>query len=427
MGHKELTCWKGPCSNRLCLNCRNVKNSDHLAPGEVNLKCWDSTKSVEHAAGDIFYVVDSLNTAKDQVSKTKLEQFETKYGFKCDDRGLMGSHRFRAFYEPVRHHLRDWMHMLASDGICNAELCAVAHALKESMGINRTRIQEFSLLCKLPKSRGKVHKSWFDEGRYRSYTMVSFASYILAMVPIMHLFLKEVNAAAVVPDVVDCFECLYIILGLFNYLGPHAIFDKRQILRHYIEKCHRLAVNLHGDYVLKPKLHHLHHIAESHVVLSCFTAERKHRNVKKLALMTFRHFEHTITNDALNEQCSHMVDCADIFAEQLLHTKRSYTIAGCGDISTSAVAVTRHGELHNDDIVYLTSGKAGRIQAFWQRNQEIIVELLAFGCIGGDTELRDERITERVFVDVRDIVSTCIWYQVAPSILRICLPPASLV
>ena len=55
-------------------------------------------------------------------------------------------------------------------------------------GVTTESVQEFSLLCQLPSKWGKVNEAWFSKNRLRRDTMSSFASIMLTMVPILHLW-----------------------------------------------------------------------------------------------------------------------------------------------------------------------------------------------------------------------------------------------
>ncbi len=198
------------------------------------------------------------------------------------------------------------MHMVASDGVANTEICALSVKLKSVMKLTVDMIQEFSLLCYLPKRHGKVSKEWFSPTRFRDKSVNSFASYILRMIPIMHLFWDSFKYRSMLPDECQCFEDLLHIAGLLKS-GPRNIMGKIDALRRLIGRHHRLLSRLYGRY-LKPEQHHLHHIIDHllylGILLSRFTAERKHRDLKRIGLHTFRNFEHSVTVDVLNEQCT---------------------------------------------------------------------------------------------------------------------------
>ena len=125
-GHKELTCWKGHNGTRACMCCKNLKQPGSLVVGEIDLSCADATQFEKHTSADIFKIVDDLDRDKATMSKTAHGKRETQKGFSADVYGIMWCHAFRTWYQPVDHHLRDWMHMVASDGVANTEICALS-------------------------------------------------------------------------------------------------------------------------------------------------------------------------------------------------------------------------------------------------------------------------------------------------------------
>ena len=97
------------------------------------------------------------------------------------------------------------------------------------------------------------------------------------------------------------------------------------------------------------------------------------------------------------------------------------------DMGRSHTAKLKCGGLHRGDIVYAHNGVAGCIVAFWQKGTaaQIVLELDAYSCVGGETQLRDERQSTRTF-DEDDIVDVCVWVHSSAHIIRLCVPPVTL-
>ena len=245
----------------------------------------------------------------------------------------------------------------------------------------------------------------------------------------MVLLLEHFGCEVLPPAECDCFRTLWHIIGVLRS-GPTTSAGHAHVLKALIRTHHKLFVQLYKQY-LKPKQHHLHHVVDVARWLgkipSCFVTERKHKDVKKYALNCFRHFEHSVTRDVLQEQCVQMCSGDDIFRERFLHNpKMIHTPAG--DMGTSHIAMLKFGDLHRGDIVYTYNGVAGRIVAFWQKDTDaqIVLELDAYSCVGGETQLRDERRSTRTFFDEDDIVDACLWVYSSAHIIRLCVPPVTL-
>jgi hypothetical protein len=357
-----------------------------------------------------------------------LKSLQTRVGFTVDRHGLMGDPKYREFYSPATHHLRDWMHIIGQDGVANSEIHGLALKLQSVMGITRAQIRDFSLQCHLPTMHGKVSAEWFDPRRFKSKTLSSFAGYILSMVPILVLLLEHFGCEALLHAECECFRTLWHIIGILRS-GPTASAGYAHVLKALIRTHHKLFVQLYKRY-LKPKQHHLHHVVDvAHLIgkiLSCFVTERKHKDVKKYAMHCFRHFEHSVTRDVLQEQCVQMCNGDDIFQERFLHNP-TMIHTPTGRMRTSHTAMLKFGDLHRGDIVYTDNGVAGRIVAFWQKDTDaIVLELDAYSCVGGETQLRDERQSTRTFFDEDDIVDVCVWVYSSAHIIRLCVPPVTL-
>ena len=76
-----------------------------------------------------------------------------------------------------------------------------------------------------------------------------------------------------------------------------------ETLRFLIKEHMDAMVDLYGEYI-KPKGHHMCHIPDGMEwlgkLLSCFSTERKHKMIKRAALYIFRHMEHTVLTDIVN-------------------------------------------------------------------------------------------------------------------------------
>ena len=131
-----------------------------------------------------------------------------------------------------------------------------------------------------------------------------------------------------------------------------------------------------------------------------------------------------MTVDVLHEQCTQVSRGDDIFRTRFLHNPKVVRTPG-GIMRTSHTAVLKQGDLHRGDIVYTHSGVAGRIVAFWESDDQIVLEMDAYNCVGGETQVRDERQAIRTFVEENDIVDACVWFYPSAHIIRLCVPPAA--
>ena len=84
-------------------------------------------------------------------------------------------------------------------------------------------------------------------------------------------------------------------------------------LKRCIDEHHELYKRLYPEYI-KPKWHHMLHmpedVADLGLLLSCFVTERKHRSVKRAALWTLRHYDHTLIADVVYREMENMRSAA---------------------------------------------------------------------------------------------------------------------
>ena len=115
-----------------------------------------------------------------------------------------------------------------------------------------------------------------------------------------------------------------------------------------------------------------------------------------------------------------------MFKLRVLHGSREVALPTGETVRTSKAAVAEVGELHAGDVIYLTSGMAGRVVAFWQTNDDLVIEMDAYGCVSDRTDMRDERIALRTFVNDSEVVDACVWSCSSEHIVHLCVPPSVL-
>ena len=119
VAHHSLTSWKGHGGTRCCLECSDLRRLGRLRAGEISLDTGDPTTFQMHKDTDILSIIDNLKVVAPDTGKTALRALASNLGLTYNERGLMGDAGMRSIYRPSTHHIRDYMHMLACDGVCN--------------------------------------------------------------------------------------------------------------------------------------------------------------------------------------------------------------------------------------------------------------------------------------------------------------------
>ena len=436
LSHKELTCWKGTGGKKACLVCQNLVNtkrgSRRLAPHEVDLSEWDSLRFVPFTDDELFKLVDDLNAMAPGISANRLQQLQTDIGFNAGSAGLMADPSVRHIYKPSKHHLIDFQHALVQDGVANTEVFLCLQALGNH-GIGLDRLEAFCDVVRMPISAGKPRKDWFHTRHLTSTNIKNCSSPMLCIVDILYFFMMHVvDASALIPEEFACFQMLFHMLGLLRS-GPANAAKFCDELRRLIRAHHKKFMETYGPEVAKPKLHALHHLID-HILwagrlVSCFVTERKHRTIKGIACFVFRNFEMVVMKDAIHQQCLQLEQGHDMFKPSCLMFSQKRSVASVDQpVRTSTAAACHFGEAHAGDIIYMRSGHAGRVVAFWMmEGSEVVIEVDLFDCVGGDTTLRDSRTAQRAFVDHEAVADTVLHFQEDPAhYFRLLVPPCVL-
>ena len=431
--HQEMTHWKGPWSWRPCMNCANLAIRKH---GLDEYECGLGSKFSQFVPNDdnaIWSMVDGVQRVGDHftstgVGKTKLENLEKETGFNYHPRGLIQTTELRDLYSPTNHHYRDWMHIMLQDGVANTEVGLLVKRMMAN-DITISMLQTFFDGCNLAATHGKVQAAWIAPSRIKQTTIKSFSSYMLAIVPVIYMFMVHYGVGSILPAEFDCFESLHYMISLFR-LGPSSAMLHIDALDTYIRSHHQKFVDVYGEECLKPKHHHLHHIIANMryvgKLLSCFVCERKHREVKRTAVYVFRNFEHTTLLDMLNRQIINMKDGHDIFSCQFLVSPVIHDVKGMV-IRSSSTAICHVGQLTTGDMVYFKNGTAGKIVHFYIVDEHpMAVRIEALEVVRSDTCIRNLSRTFNVFATVADICDWVIWFHIDSCTIRLCLPPMAL-
>ena len=431
-GHKELFHFKGAAGFKCCFECGNVIKHpvvDSPCGRYVGLGCADESKFQTYTDDDIYFTTDALNRVSGLISDSGLRELQKTLGFRHCPSGMLSNHAIRSLLKPTNHCIRDWMHTLAGDGVCNSEIGMLIGVLQD-IGVTRHHLQEFSLRCILPKAHGEIHPNWLGASRCHKFTIASFSSIVLSLLPIIFLFLEEFAVSTFLPEHVSCFRNLVFIVGLLQ-TGPEEAMRYTADLDRLFKIHHDQFWQLYAAGI-KPKVHHARHIVDGMrwlgKCLSCFVTERKHRVVKGHALHIFRHYEHTLTDTVLHSQIETIRDQPNLFKHTFHINPRRMSALGENFIISKSL-VCAAGQLKEDDLIYTSSGVAGRVIRFWSREsneEDVLLEINAYDTIGNDTSLRDEQKADIRFVDVASVVAPCIWFYVRPSIIRLFVPVAML-
>ena len=385
-GLKEVFASKGPASTRPCLSCKNVVQfMDNLLTDDdylVSVKTANPARFDRATDADIFALADRLRHDVGILSKGAFESLEQSMGLHFVPSGVLYDEHCRSLVRPVTGWFRDWMHVMAVQGVANIEIEQVVHQLRHE-NVRPSMITDFFDQIRLPKAAAKVDKDWFTYKRLGRPSAEKdgwkgFSSEILTIVPILLFFFleKAVKPTGCMLKHIECFKLLDKLLKLFS-LGSdtspkHMCLIKRTIAEHAA-----LFEELYPD-VRKPKYHHLFHVVD-HMenlgrLLSCFVTERKHRAVKHVANHLFRHFETALVTDMLNLMVDRFTNRQGMFVPEHLvkpspmgeHASMMLSSVGVTGVCTSSF--TAHlvcGKVCKGDLIVTVDRSVGSVLVFF--------------------------------------------------------------
>ena len=419
---KEIFSLKGASGSKPCMKCQNVshrmKPSDRVGTSLVSIACRQPHLLHYHTNDSIYQIVDELRRRKPLSTVAEMARLEQIFGIHYDEDSLLFDDELRGIVKPVDHYVRDWMHTMVSHGLVGTQVARLLARLKAN-GIRSESVGEYARQFHLPKVRGKVQADWFAEHRVCADHLRTFASEQLNMLPIIQAFLEDVvMPTGTLTDHITCFTMLHRIVQVFA-LGPLGAMR-------YVDTLPQLIID-HGvlydklyPTMVKPKFHQLLHIPEDMqslgALLSCFPTERKHRTVKSSALHIFRHFEHTVLRDLVNQQLIKIGDDSFYTDISLVNAQRCDIGEG---VSRSTVATLPCGGVHAGDIVVCTSQNVVEVTGFWQQEDNVVIQglLLQKMCDGTWSKL-----SQVSFIEASCIVSPVAWAELRKGCYRLCLP-----
>ena len=423
--HKYVYCTKGSSGRRFCPTCANVMRGVSVKAANDNGMCHISEcdyRKLEFHTNDSFYeCIDRLQRESGRMPKQQFEKLQTNIGYTYNSLCLFYDKHLRTIVSPLDNHLRDWMHVLCSNGLACTEIAFVMHNLM-AVGITLDVLKEYACDYTLPRAHGTVKDMWFDDSHLKADTIQAFASEVLVMVPLIYAFLIDVVAK--IKDCpllkhIECFGYLNSIIGLLRQ-GPENAMKYVKTLRELVARHHAIYSEIYPLNAIKPKYHALLHLADDMewlgCLLSCFVTERKHRATKRATLNVYRNLEHTVLATLINQQ----VEALPVF------TRRSFLIDGHEiDIAGHNVLTSLHGapacgETYNDDIVVISSRIVGKVVPGGGRRTLVQVEVLTK--VRGTTNVFSVLSPRATFASVHAISQVVAWKFASDTQIRIITP-----
>ena len=323
--------------------------------------------------------------------------------------------------------LRDWMHVFCSDGVANNEIAQVLHTLKDECNLTVDDVDDWARMIVLPQNHGKVSITWFSTHRLLATKMRGFASEILTMVVLLHTYLVEVvQPMDVMPREIKWIGILKSIIDILK-LGAHGSVPHIERLKSLLHEHHTLYTTLYQTVprAFKPKYHQALHIPSNmetwNILLSCWTTERKNKDLKAACGTVYTHMEHVTTSSMVAQQIQHveqnhhgMLDKFTLIDQHISSIE--------GVIATSLHARLPCGHVHAGDIIVTRPFGVARVHRFFNiPNVSCCVQIDRFVRAGTSDESWRSTDTGVCTIVVDDVVCPVMYRQTPPE-YKVILP-----
>ena len=428
--HNQVADSKGASGTKPCKSCRNCYArvlESTLPDGCVSIRCTDHSKFVHHTDASVYECYDALAACDNVADRKELQQL---LGIKYNPDGMMSDPYTRQLFKPVSHTIRDWMHMLVSNGVANIQTARLLNILTANK-VTLIALGEFIESFNLPYRHGKTSAAWVARKRLgkKKEELASFAGLMLSIVPILACYVTETigETNKLYPHVV-CYNLLHTIIGILSF-GPTDTLPYAATLRDLLQSWAPLFIELYPAVSAKPKFHNFfEHMVDDMIRigknLSCFVTERKHRTTKRTALFVFRHIDNTVIKGMLNRQCESLLqDGESLFCRKSLTGCKTIVVGG-QTFKLSKQALLPCGSVRRDDVVWLIDRRVGKVLNFWATDltDVLIVQLMLYSAAddnGVRWNIGDPVVT---IVDTESIIDAVIWAALSPSVIRV-IPP----
>ena len=215
-GLKEVFNSKGPHGMKPCLSCKNICQFLPVTP-ESYLQGIDAPPEKFDRAtdDDIWDMAERLREVSVHGTRQQLDDIEKAYGLNYCERSVLFDAGLRNLCRPVSGWVRDWMQMLAIQGVANIEVEQMLGVLREN-GVRPEMITEYFSNFQVPKGRGEIDAACFTPGRMGRPAddrdgWKGFANELLLIVPMMVSFLRIAVTPAADAALLRHARCFFLL------------------------------------------------------------------------------------------------------------------------------------------------------------------------------------------------------------------------
>lgn len=325
-GLRQALEWKGAAGIKPCFRHYNVfaKGSDlaHRGQGFVEIDCACAASFAKWRQQDLDDMVDaSIELARRDAPKSRVESFQTICGFSCTPAGLLADQDLRRAFDAIDVFRYDWVHSALADGLLNVEIWQFLSKRDErKRGIMRDVQKHMRADWKWP-AHGMMTRAIltaaFSNSAINAFQAAdkfkAAASNLIFLYSLIRNFVDE-NQAAILELGLHAEHQSFLaackIIDLLMSVKHRRVALKTGsvLLRRALERHATLHQSAYNNAFWKPKHHWLFDVAEAMgsdpFLFDSLVIERLHLRCKAAAerVCTLQNFEGAVLAEMLNSQ-----------------------------------------------------------------------------------------------------------------------------
>ncbi|CAE7342193.1 unnamed protein product [Symbiodinium sp. CCMP2592] len=371
---------KGASGTLPCPLCSNIISrinaaEDYDATGTLrSISCTDPNDFVLRTDAEIFRAHELLERRQATMSKKDYTRLEQSLGLNCNPNGVL---HYRSM-PLVQSLMFDWMHVFLVTGLGQTEM-GLLLPLLYSAGHSAETLLAYMMQIQWPQNlRGRINETLqLFKKKTSPNEFKSSASQGLNAYPLVRMFLLSLDVSSMddaLKLAVRSFLKLCIVLDILLSIN-RGESDASRGLEGAIQQHCQAFIRAHGEDHCTPKFHYAQHLgsmAASKDLVSCFTHERKHKEVKNFAdhiKNPTKGFEDAIMKDVLGRLLLKMEGSTGLVQPHLIPPKPASLLLMASLVSASvgqaqgafAAQVSPGCIVHKADFVKLKSGDVAEV------------------------------------------------------------------
>ncbi|CAE7273141.1 unnamed protein product [Symbiodinium sp. CCMP2592] len=432
---------KGASGTLPCPLCSNIISrisaaDDYDATGTLrSISCTDPNDFVLRTDAEIFRAHELLERRQATLSKKDYTRLEQSLGLNCNPDGVL---HYRSM-PLVQSLMFDWMHVFLVTGLWQTEM-GLLLPLLYSAGHSAETLLAYMMQIQWPQNlRGRINETLqLFKKKTSPNEFKSSASQGLNAYPLVRMFLLSLDVSSMndaLKLAVKSFLKLCIVLDILLSINRGESDASRGLEGAIHQHCQAFKT-AHGEDHITPKFHYAQHLgsmAATKDLVSCFTHERKHKEVKNFAdhiKNPTKGFEDAIMKDVLGRFLLAMEGSTGLVQPHLISPKPASPLLMASLVSAFgaesvgqaqgafAAQVSPGCIVHKADFVKLKSGDVAEVWLHARLGSGDLVTLLQpFAGLGRN--MYQQNAEGARFVASSGIQSACLYVPEGPGRVRV--------